>query len=395
MTAQTAPPLEGILVLDVTRVLAGPFCSLVLGDLGATVVKVEKPGRGDESREFPPHAADGTSAYFASVNRGKRSVCIDLATPGGAGVFRTLARQADVIVENFRPGTMDRWGVGWDALSASNAGLIWCAISGFGEKGPRSPLPAYDIVIQAMSGFMSITGEENGPPVRAGSSIADLAAGLYGAVAVCAAIADRERSPGRHGRFLDVAMLDSMVSLLENAVVRTSLEGIAPGRIGSRHPAITPFQPFETSDGTIVVAAGHDQLFRRLCEEVGRPELADEPRFLSVASRTANHATLDSVLAPLFRTRGRDEWLGRLEAAGIPCGPVNDVAEVLADPGLAARDMFIADPDTGLTMATTATAVSPNPHVPRLGEDTYGVLTEVAGLSEDEIAALASSGAVA
>jgi CoA:oxalate CoA-transferase len=395
MTAERLPPLHDILVLDVTRVLAGPFCSLVLGDLGATVVKIERPGIGDESRWFPPHAQDGTSAYFASVNRGKQSVALDLSTPGGADLLRRLAGKADVLVENFRPGTLQGWGIAYDDIVANNAGLVWCAISGFGETGARSGLPAYDIVIQAMSGFMSITGEADGPPTRAGSSIADLAAGLYGAVSVCAALSDRARDPAGRGRYLDVAMLDSMVSLLENAVVRTALEGVAPGRIGSRHPAITPFQPFEAADGILVVAAGHDILWRRLCETLGLDDLADDPRFATIPDRTANHAELESALAPAFALRPRDDWLAALGTAGIPCAPVNDVADVLADPHLAARGLFATDPASGLTMATTASAVGAPVHVPRLGEDTRAVLAELLGLGDSDIGELEKSGAVA
>ena len=328
------PLLEGVRVLDFTRVLAGPYATMVLADLGAEVIKIELPGGGDESRSFGPFVA-GVSAYYLSVNRGKKSVTLDLRTPRGAQLAMALVERADVLVENFRPGTMDRFGLDYKRVSARNPRLVYASISGFGQSGPYSHRPAYDVIVQAMSGLASITGLPGQPPVRVGSSTADLSAALFACVGLLAALG-RARESGR-GRHLDVSMLDCQVALLENAVARYDVTGQVPGPLGSRHPAITPFQFFAAADGWVVVAAGNDRLFARLCQVLQRPELAADARFAGNAARTEHHGALESELAATFAKGSVAEWLDRLEEAGVPCGPVNDVADLVRDPQVRSR----------------------------------------------------------
>src|SRR5271170_2323870 len=288
-------PLRGIRVLDLSRVLAGPFCAMNLADLGAEVIKIEVPGRGDDSRGFAPRIPNSNdSGYFYSVNRGKQSVTIDLRTAEGAETLLALARQADVVVENFSPGTMERFNTGCDRLRAANPRLILCSISGFGQTGPMASAPAYDIVAQALGGTMSITGQPGGEPTRCGVSIGDLAAALYGVIAILAAL--RERDLTGAGRHLDIAMLDCQVAWLEGALARYSATGHVPGPIGSRHPSITPFQQFRASDGYFVAGCGNEAIWQRFCDAIGRPGLKDDPRFKLNADRTENHALLEPIL---------------------------------------------------------------------------------------------------
>ncbi len=339
-------PLSGITVIDLTRVLAGPYCTMVLQDLGARVIKVERPGRGDDSREIGPflEGADGAreSAYFLSLNRGKQSIALDLKDEADRAVFERLVAGSDVLVENFRPGTMEKLGYGWESLHERHPGLVYAAASGFGHSGPESARPAYDMVVQAMGGIMSLTGTPGGPPTRVGSSIGDITAGLFAAIGVCAALF--ERSTTGLGRKVDVAMLDSQVAILENAIARYQATGEVPGPLGSRHPSITPFEAFETRDGHLVVAAGNDALFSRLCETLGRPELAADPAFASNALRTENHEPLKRALESTLREQPSAHWLGLLETAEIPCGPIQDVAQVLDHPQVRARNMVVSVP---------------------------------------------------
>jgi CoA:oxalate CoA-transferase len=344
-SAPPSGPLAGLVVVDLTRVLAGPFCTMVLADLGATVHKVEHPRHGDDARHIGPFV-NGVSAYFASLNRGKRGHALDLKDADGRARFEALLDGADVLVENFSAGVMDRLGYGWSTLHARWPRLVYAAVSGFGHTGPYAGRPAYDMVVQAMGGVMSITGPEGGPPVRVGSSIGDITAGLFTAVGILAAIEERHRTGA--GTFVDVAMLDAQVAILENAVARYQASGEVPGPLGTRHPSITPFAAFSARDGRLVVAAGNDALFRRLCEVVGRPDLADDPRFATNASRTEHHAALSGELEDALRTADTDDWLGRFEAAGIPCGPVNDIPAVMTDPQVLARNMLVGLDDPRL-----------------------------------------------
>ena len=386
--------LAGIRILDLTRVLAGPFASMVLADLGAEVLKVELPGTGDEARGFGPFL-EGESAYFMSVNRGKKSLTIDLRKPEGQELARRLAGSCDVLLENFRPGSMARFGLDFDSLHQLYPKLIYASISGFGQTGPYAQRPAYDVIIQAMSGLASITGIDGQPPVRVGSSIADLGAALYGVIGILAALARaRESGVGQH---LDVSMLDCQVALLENAIARYDVSGEITRPLGSRHPAITPFQFFEAADGQIVVAAGNESLWRRLCDVLDMPELVEDERFDSNARRTANHAELEPLLAASLRRRSVDDWCQRLGKAGIPCGPIQDIGQVVADPQLAAREMIVrvGHPEgAGLAMPASPLRFSGEPRpaaprpAPRLGEDTDEVLGDLLGLGEAEIARL-------
>jgi CoA:oxalate CoA-transferase len=336
-------PLAGLLVVDLSRVLAGPFCTMVLADLGARVIKVEAPG-GDDARRIGPFVG-GESAYFTSLNRGKQSIALDLKDAADRSVFEKLLACADVLCENFRPGVMERLGYGWEALHERHPRLVLASTSGFGQTGPYAPRPAYDIVVQAMGGMMSLTGHPGGPPTRVGSSLGDITAGLFTAVGIQAALLERERSGS--GRRVDVSMLDAQVATLENAIARHAATGEVPGPMGSRHPSIAPFEALATAHGHIVIAAGNDALFAVLCETLGRAELARDPRFASNELRRRNAAELSDRLEAALALRPADDWIERLLEAGVPCGPLNDVAAVVADPQVAARNMVVTAPLEG------------------------------------------------
>ncbi len=341
-------PLAGVTVLDLTRVLAGPYCTMVLYDLGARIIKVERPGTGDDARAIGPFIESGgerESAYFLSLNRGKQSIALDLKDDADRAIFEPLLARADVLVENFRPGTMEKLGYGWDVLHERHPRLIYAAASGFGHSGPYSRRPAYDLVVQAMGGIMSLTGTPGGPPTRVGSSIGDITAGLFTAIGVNAALFERAQTGV--GRKIDVAMLDSQVAILENAIARYQATGEIPGPTGARHPSITPFEAFQTRDGFVVIAAGNDSLFARLCESVGRPELAEREDFATNELRTRNHEVLRGELETSLSQETTATWLERLESAEIPCGPINDIAQVLADEHVRARNMLVTVPGPG------------------------------------------------
>lgn len=328
-------PLDGITILDLTHVLAGPFATHTLGDLGARVIKLERPGTGDDTRSFPPFV-EGDSAYFATLNAGKQSIALDLKAEADREIFDRLVARADVLVENYRPGVMDRLGYGWATLSARYPRLVYAAVSGFGQTGPDAAKPAYDMVVQARGGVMSITGEAGGPPVRVGASIGDIVAGMFLTQGILAALFDRERT-GK-GAMVDVAMLDSQLAILEHAIAITGATGVPPGRTGARHPTITPFATYRAADGFVVIAAGNDTLFARLCDVLGLA-LAGDPRFATNAARCENQALLKRLIEAVTLGETVDHWVAALEGAGLPTGRVQDIAEVLRDPQLLARNM--------------------------------------------------------
>jgi CoA:oxalate CoA-transferase len=339
-------PLSGVTVVDLTRALAGPYCTLLLAELGARVIKIEPPGKGDDARHYGPFR-DGKSAYFISINRGKQSIALDLKAAADKRIFEGLLERADLLAENFRPGTMERLGFGWEALHARYPRLIYVAASGFGHSGPYSHYPAYDMVVQGLGGIMSLTGHPGQPPVRVGTSIGDIAAGLYAAVALNAALLHRERTG--EATKVDVAMFDCQLAFLENAVLRYTLGGQIAAPMGTRHPGITPFEAFATEDGYIIIAAGNDGIYRRLCAALERPELASDPAFATNELRSRNGDQLRAVLAPLLRGKPTAAWIALLEDAGVPCGPINNIAQALAHPQVAARNMLVEveDPEIG------------------------------------------------
>ena len=358
-------PLNGVTVIDLTRVLAGPYCTMVLADLGARVIKVEKPGTGDDSRAFGPFV-EGKSAYFMSINRGKESIALDLKAAPDRRRFESLLEGADVLVENFRAGAMERLGYGWETLHPRFPRLVYAACSGFGHTGPYAGRPAYDLVVQAMGGIMSLTGHPGGPPTRVGSSIGDIVAGLFTAIGIGGAL--YRRTTSGTGMKVDVSMLDCQVAILENALARYFASGEVPGPLGARHPSITPFQSYATADGHVVVAAGNDALFAKLCAALDRPALARDPRFVDNAARNANIDVLQTALEARLTTRPTAHWLSVFADAGVPCAPINTVEDVVADRHLAARNMIVeaADAVAGrVRMAGNPIKLSPYRDPPR------------------------------
>ncbi len=339
-------PLSGITVIDLSRILAGPYCTLLLAELGARVIKVEAPGGGDDARQYGPFT-NGKSTYFASVNRGKESIALDLKAPKDREIFERLLDKADAIVENFRPGTMERLGYGWEVLHNRYPRLIYAAASGFGHTGPYSHYPSYDMVVQGLGGIMSITGIPDGPLVRVGTSVGDLAGGLYTTIALNAALLHREKTG--EATKVDVALFDCQLALLENAIMRYTTSGEIPGPMGARHPSITPFEAFTTKDGHIIIAAGNDGLWAKLTEALGHPELAQNPDYKTNPLRNKHQPQLKAELDTILSSETTEHWLTVLEAAGLPCGPVNNVAQAIAHPQAEARNMLIEvdDPTTG------------------------------------------------
>jgi CoA:oxalate CoA-transferase len=343
-------PFAGLLVVDLTRVLAGPYCAMMLGDMGARVIKIEPPVKGDDSRHYGPYltAKSGKvkSGYFISVNRGKESIALDLKSDADRKIFDALLSKADVVIENYRGGTMEKLGYGYDTLKDKYPRLIYAAVSGFGHTGPYAKRPAYDMIAQAMGGVMSLTGHP-GAPTRVGTSTGDITAALFATIGVVTALYDREKT-GR-GQKVDVAMLDSQVAVLENAITRYVVTGEPPGKLGSRHPSIAPFAAFATSDGHIAIAAGNDDLWARTCRVLGREELVADERFVTNPSRVAHVDVMAAEMEKSLAAKPSKEWLTLLEAAGVPCGPLNNVADVMADPQVLARNMIVEslDPDIG------------------------------------------------
>jgi CoA:oxalate CoA-transferase len=374
---------------------------MILNDLGAEVIKVERPPIGDVARTTAP-LIDGESAYFFSINRGKKSICLDLKAEQGRELFLRLVEMADVVMENFTPGTMDGLGLGYETLEGRNPRLIYAATSGFGQTGPDRLRPALDIVVQGMGGVMSITGEPGGPPIRPGLSLGDIAAGLYTAIGVLAALQERQGS-GR-GQMIDVAMLDCQVAILENAFARYFATGELPQPLGTRHPVATPFQAFPTSDGWIVLAIGWgvENQWELFCATIGRAELIDDPRFDLPHLRTQHHAELEPILNEALRQRTTAQWLAEFDAIGLPCGPLNNIAQAAAHPQVRAREMLVEveHPRIGrLTVADTPVKLSRTPGgitgpPPALGEHTYRVLSSLLGLPRGELDELAAAGVI-
>jgi CoA:oxalate CoA-transferase len=339
-------PFTGVLVVDLTRVLAGPFCTMMLAELGARVVKIEHPEGGDDSRHFAP-LYEGQSAYFQSLNRGKESIVLDLKNDADRPVFLEMVRRGDVLVENFRPGTLQRLGLGYEHLKEINPRLIYAAISGFGHTGPWSHKPAYDMIVQAMGGLMSVTGQPGGPPTKAGTSIGDITGGLFALAGIASALYHRERT-GK-GMMVDVSMLDGQLAILESAVMRYAVTGQAPEPLGNRHPSITPFEVFDTADRPLIIAAGNDALFVKLCQALGLPQLPSDPRFADNRSRTQHPDDLKARLEDVLQRQPAAHWLKLLETAGVPCSFIHTVADAVEHPQVRARNMIVEA--AGLRMA--------------------------------------------
>jgi CoA:oxalate CoA-transferase len=376
-------PLAGVRVIDLSRILAGPYCTMLMAELGAEVIKVEPPGIGDDARAYGPFV-HGRSAYFMSVNRGKRSIALDLKRPEDRTVFDRLLATGDVLVENFRPGTMEKLGYGWDVVHAKHPRLIYAAASGFGHTGPYATYPAYDMVVQGLGGIMSVTGTVGAPLTRVGMSIGDIGAGLYTAIAVNAALYDRALT-GVASK-VDIGMFDCQLALLENAVMRYTTTGEVPGKLGARHPTITPFAAFRTADGHLIIAAGNDSLFQKLADALDKPEWKADPRYATNQSRLDNYGRLLPELEAVLTTRPTAAWQEVLEKAGVPCGPVNDVAGALAHPQVRARNMVVTVEDpvagpvklVGNPLKLSAYADPPTrPAAPALDQDRQAILAEL------------------
>lgn len=383
-------PLTGIKVLDLTRVLAGPFTTMILGDLGADVIKIEQPEIGDEARNFGPFK-NGFSLYFMSVNRGKKSVTLNLKSDQGKSIFRQLVQQSDILVENFRPGTMKKYGLDYETLSTEHPSLIYAACSGFGQTGPFSQKGAYDMIIQGMGGIISITGEPDGPPVRVGTSISDITAALFTTIGILSAL--HHRSLSGKGQFVDVSMLDSLVAVLENAIVRYFTTDAIPQPLGSRHPVITPFEAFESADGYVIIAIGNDTLWSKFCEHTDRIDLISDHRFCTNAKRTVNHSDLFPILSEIMRQKTTDAWIKDLEEIGVPCGPINRIDKVVNHAQIRAREMITEVMHNmtgtvkipGIPIKLSETPGSVDTPAPNLGEHTTEVLTDVLNITAAEI----------
>ncbi len=335
-------PLSGITVVDLSRILAGPYCTMLMAELGARVIKVETPKTGDDARHYGPFVK-GKSAYFMSINRGKESIALDLKADGDRAIFEKLLAKADVIVENFRPGTMEKLGYGWETLHKKYPKLIYASASGFGHSGPDSQRPAYDMVVQGMGGIMSITGTPGGPPVRIGMSIGDIGAGLYTCIGVNAALVHRAATG--EATKVDIGMFDCQLALMENAILRYFLSGKAPGPLGVRHPNIAPFEAFDAKDGLIIIAAGNDSLYKKLCDALGRQELANDPKYLTNDLRLQNMEELKGEIEKVLKTQTVAHWIQVLDKAGIPAGPINNVGQAIESPQAKARNMVITSED--------------------------------------------------
>ena len=398
----TDGPLAGLTVFDLTRVLAGPTCAQMLGDLGADVIKIEKPGAGDDTRGFAPPTMPGTneSAYFVGVNRNKRSVTLDIATPEGQAIAHQLIAKSDILAENFKVGALAKYGLGYDALHAKYPGLIYCSITGFGQTGPYAARPGYDSLVQAMGGVMSLTGEPDGLPQKVGVPIADVFAGLYGCIGILAALRHRDKTG--QGQQIDIGMLDTNVAWLANQGMNYLATGENPVRLGNQHPNIVPYQVFKTADGAIVLSVGNDPTFKRFAENVGLAHLLDDARFATNAARVANRQLVTDTLAPLMAGRATADWIVALEALSIGCGPINTLAQVFADPQVVARGTVVRVPHAstpdGVQVVANPVRLSATPASYRRGPPTLGQHTEEVlgslGLSATEMAGLRERGVI-
>lgn len=392
--------LEGILVLDLSRVLAGPYCTMILGDLGAEVIKIEEPSKGDDTRQWGPPWKGGESAYYLCVNRNKKSVAINLKHEAGRDVVRSLARKADVLVENFLPGKMDEWGLGYGDLRKTNPGLVYCSITGYGQDGPSRDRPGYDFIIQAQGGLMGITGPVEGPPSKVGVAIVDLAAGLYAAIAILAAV--HHRGSSGEGQYIDLSLLDSQLAWLANVGSNYLISGNPTLRYGNAHPNIVPYEAFEARDRWFALAVGNDRQFTRLCRILERPELAMDPRFSTNAERVRNREILVPLLARVFQERDAGQWLREMEAEDIPCAPIQTVDQALEGLQVVSRGMVaeFPHPSAGtvrlvgspIRLSRTPTAIRSHP--PLLGEHTTTVLRDRLGYDEQQVAELRAQGVI-
>lgn len=386
-------PLAGITVLDLTRVLSGPYCTMLLADMGARVIKVEQPGRGDDTRAWGPPFVGGESAYFLGVNRNKESITLDFKHERGRVVLDQLIGTADVLVENFRPGALDRQGFGFGSVHERHPRLVYCSISGFGHTGPRRDEPGYDAVVQAEGGLMSITGAPDGPPYRVGTAIADLVAGLLAAQGVVLALYARDRRGGGTGQHVDISMLDGVVSLLSHHASTYLMTHTETKRLGNAHATISPYDTFAAADGDFFLAVGNDDQFRRFCDVAGLSDLPADPRFATNPSRVEHDAEVRARIGPVLRGRRKADWIETLTRAGVPCGAVRSVAEVLEDPQLAARRMIASVEHAvagslkvlGVPIALSATPGSVRTPPPLLGEHTEPILKAL-GINNESIA---------
>ena len=402
-------PLAGIRILDLSRILAGPTCTQLLGDLGADVIKVERPGAGDDTRKWgPPYVRDANgadtteSAYYLCANRNKRSLTVDIAKPEGAAIVARLAAESDVLIENFKTGALARYGLGYEQLSETNPDLIYCSITGFGQDGPYANRPGYDFLIQAMGGIMSITGPADGDPHKVGLGIADVMTGMYASTAILAAL--RHRDAGGGGQHIDLALLDTQVSWLINAGTHYLTSGESPGRLGNAHPNIVPYEVFPTADGHIALAVGNDGQFARFCAFAGAPAIAEDPDYATNDARVRNRAVLVPKLRELTGAKPTAEWLEGLEQANVPCGPVNDLDQVFSDPQVLHREMIITTPHAlagdgevrliGNPLNMPKTPVTYRRGPPTLGEHTDEVLGEVLGMDGEALDSLRENGII-
>ena len=331
-------PLKNLLVIDLTRVLVGPYCTMILSDLGARVIKIEAPETGDDSRKFGPFI-ENYSAYFMSLNRGKESIALNLKNKEDKIIFDKILSKADILVENFKPGTLEKWGYGWNEVSKKYPKLIYASASGFGQTGPLKELPAYDMVVQGMGGLMSVTGHPDSEPTRVGTSIGDITAGLFTAIGINAALYDRQKS-GK-GTYIDVSMLDCQIAILENAIARYLSKNEIPEPMGSRHPSIAPFEAFKTKDSYIIIAAGNDKLFAKLCEVLGIPKISNDENFNTNSLRCKNMDSLKKIFENKLKLKATDEWINQMQEFKIPCGPIYNIKQAVENPQIEKRNMIV------------------------------------------------------
>ncbi len=394
------PPLDGIRVLDLSRILTGPFCSMVLSDLGAEIIKVEMPGQGDDTRHWPPMIQD-ESSYYMSINRNKKSITLNLKTEEAKQALYKIAEQSDVVLENFRPGVTKRLGVDYETLKKINPKLVYCSISSYGQTGPYAQLPGYDMIVQGMSGLMSITGDPDGPPFRSGIAVTDIGAGMWAALSIVSAL--RQLDSSGEGQYLDVSMLDCATAWLTSFAGNYFATGVSPHRLGNAHFGIVPYQNFEASDGKhLLLAVGNDKLFGVLCKEMGLTDLVSDSRFSTAPMRAENREILIPILIDGFKKRSRDDWVNSLRSCGVPCGPINSIGETLNDDHLLGRNMVtsIDHPELGevkqlnFPVKFSDTNLDIRNHPPVLGENNHEILTELCGYSSQKVDELKEKGVI-